>query len=171
MTVSRALRGAKGVGEAKAEEIRKVAEEMGYTFNPLVQSVLSDVRRGGGLRTTANLAWIVQQASRSSRKAILSQLERAAKQRAATLGFELIHVPLDPRDEPAPRALQRMLEARGVVGAIIAPLEQPGTVPSFPYEAFPVATIGRSLREPAIHYTMSHYYHGMELMIAEIAGK
>lgn len=169
MTVSRALRGERWVKEDLAARIRAVAEEMGYEVNPLVQSVLSSVRRGTVAATTANLAWIIECDPSKMDVGNLHVLESAARSRALQLGFTLIPVRLAEDCPTNAKGIARVLHARGAAGAIIAPLARPGTLAAFPWNEFPCATIGRSLAMPNIHYTMAHYYHAMETVVEELS--
>lgn len=162
MTVSRALRNATEINAATRDKVLAAAKELGYRPNPLVQTFMAGVRRRR-VGHQANLAWVT---SGDHGHPTRQRLRRGAAERANEMGFGFDEVRLASGESSA-RELTRVLAARGIVGAVIAPLKEFGTI-NFPWERFPVATIGRSLAEPTTHYVMAHFYHMMSRALAEL---
>lgn len=167
MSVSRALRGVGKVGPATVERIRQTARDLGYQPNAMVQTLMANVRRGHA-QQRSNLAWI--KTHRGEPPIAVRRIEASARRRAQELGYELENIYLPPAELNA-AAIQRMLLARGICGVIIGPLPQPGTIVNFPWDRFPIATVGRSLQRPSLHYTMSHYHHAMARLLDELTAR
>ncbi len=144
------------------QKVLTAAEEIGYRPNPFVQTFMAGVRRRR-VSHDANLAWVTDG---YKTHAAGQMIWKGALDRANEMGFGLDEVRLEPGESNA-RDLARVLAARGVVGAVIAPLKDAGTI-DFPWEKFPVASIGRSLVEPPTHYVMAHLYHIMARALAEL---
>lgn len=166
MTVSRALRGTGRVSPVTVERIRQIADEMGYRPNPLVQTLMTGVRRQRVEQSTS-LAWVLDYSLAQGPPAIIEQIREGASERAEELGYGLQTLNLREYSSDA-QALARMMRARGISGAVIAPLHKTGKLEHFPWSDFAVATVGRSLLEPGIHYTMPHSYHSMQRILGEL---
>lgn len=165
MTASRALR---NTGRVSAETIQRVtaaAEELGYRPNPLVQTLMAGVRRQK-IEQAANIAWVTTYPEDSSPPASVQAIEDAARERCWELGYGLdkIHIG-DPN--LTLHSIPRIFATRGIRAAIIGPMQYPGEITTFPFEAFAVAAVGRSLSEPALNYTMAHHFHAMSRMLEE----
>lgn len=169
MTVSRVLRGTGRISQATSDRVRAAAKELGYRPNPMVQTLMANVRKRG-VETTSNIVWVTAQTEVKPPSAALQLVEKGAEARARDLGFELCRFQI-PAEMQAPESVCRVLKARGIRGAAIAPITGLGTLPNFPWDDFAVATVGRSLLKPAIHYTMSHYYHTMQQTLDEITAR
>ena len=162
MTASRALRNAGRISAETRERVLAAARELEYRPNPLVQTLMSSVRRRK-IENAANLAWVTTE--RSPRPAH-RLIEKGAKERAEELGFGLEEIQPNGLGGGSAR-LRRVFRARGVVGAIIAPLATAGSI-EFPWESIPVSAIGGSLISPRVHYVMAHYYHMMNQALTEL---
>jgi LacI family transcriptional regulator len=154
MSVSRALRGVGKVSPATVELIRQTARDLGYQPNAMVQTLMANVRRGH-VQQRSNLAWI--KTHRGEPPIAVRRIEASARRRAQELGYELENIYLPPAELDA-AAIQRMLS-------------QPGTIRNFPWDRFPIATVGRSLLRPSLHYTMSHYHHAMARLLDELTAR
>ena len=165
MTVSRALRGTGRVSAETVTKVKDTAETLGYRPNPLVQTLMSNVRKGKATKDV-NLAWITTH-SRTSQNISVSRIENGSRDRAHALGYNLDRIEL--RDlGPDSKAASRILYARGIRGAIIGPLKQSMKIKHLPWDQLAVVGIGRSLTEPPLHHTMIHTYHSMERCLEEL---
>ncbi|MCC5844607.1 MAG: LacI family DNA-binding transcriptional regulator [Verrucomicrobia bacterium] len=169
MTVSRVLRQQAHVKPETREKVEKAAEELGYRPNPMIQALMSGVRRRR-VSCQANLAWVMNYDPAKPASEFLQVMMDAAHRRASQLGFGFETVIL-PRKIRTASDCRKIFEARGIVGVMLAPLSVPGVSPPLPWEDFPYATIGRSLISPQIHYTMAHFQHNMERVLRELAAR
>jgi len=112
----------------------RAAEQLGYRANPLVQTLMSSVRRRAVV-SEANLAWLEQR--RSDRRAIQS-MEEGARNRAQVLGFGMEKISLD--SELQSGRFREILRARGIVGAVVAPLRDVGQALEVPCDDLDLAT-------------------------------
>ena len=168
MTASRALRNTGRVSAETRERVLASARVVGYRPNPLVQTFMAGVRRQR-VESTANLGWVTTE---PKPKPAHKFIREGARDRAAELGFGLEEILISTEQDAGSaeaRATKhgRILRARGVVGAVIAPLAEPGGI-DFPWSQMPVAAVGRSLLAPSLHYVMAHFYRMMDQIIAEL---
>jgi len=166
MTASRALR---NTGRVSAETIRRVtaaAAQLGYRPNPLVQTLMTGVRKQK-IERAASIAWVTTYPEGTAPPASVQAVENAARERCRELGYglERIHIN-DPNFTM--HSIPRIFQARGIRAAIIGPMQYPGEIPNFPFAAFASAAVGRSLSQPALHYTMTHHFHSMTRMLQEL---
>lgn len=169
MTVSRVLRGTGRISTSTSQKVMAAVEQLGYRPNPMVQTLMSGVRKKR-VEQSSNIAWIVTYKREEDLAESLLKIEAGSRERAHDLGYEMSRYYLDEKQEQA-QTFSRILKARGVRGAIICPIRTPGLQLSFPWEDFALATIGRSLSSPELHYTMSHHYHIMQRVLNEVRAR
>ena len=122
MTVSRVLRGAGRVAEETRERVMRVAGELGYRPNPLVQAYAAQVRRGRAAASACNLAWLPSDPEgRSEPLPWAKPYLEGAQARAEELGFPLdttlnAHGVTDAR-------LERIFESRGIRGIVLPQMQ------------------------------------------------
>lgn len=163
MTVSRVIRKEPNVRPETARKVEEAIQALGYRSNPMVQTLMASVRRRL-VNLDSNLAWIEEKRSAPKRIALARE---GARLRAHELGFGFEEIFLDEEGLSAKR-LDGVLRARGVRGAIIAPMRNPGTSLDFPWSSYALATIGSSLAGATLSHTMAHYQHSMERTLEEI---
>jgi DNA-binding LacI/PurR family transcriptional regulator len=168
MTVSRVLNRAGGVKEETTLKVEAALETLGYRRNPMVQALMSQVRRRH-VRVESNIAWLEEKVSGASR-ARIAILRDIAQQRAQELGFGFEVIFHKPGELSAAR-MDSIFKARGVQGAVIAPIMTAGASFEFPWEQYAVATIGRSLLNPLMSYVMMHFQHGIEYALQELKAR
>ena len=168
MTVSLALRGHSKISAATRDRIRALAEKMGYRPNPLVQTLMANLRSTRPANYHSTIAWITAFPTRDGwRDHWVSKLyHQGAVARAAALGYKIeTFWALAPRMTGP--ALTRMLRARGIRGLIIPPVGTPGTRLDIDWEHFSCATIGYSFMEPRLHRAAANLPEGMSRALAE----
>lgn len=163
MTVSRVLRGERYVKAETARRVEAALEQLGYRTNPMIQALMSSVRRGR-VEASSNIAWVEERRDPARRVGLLRE---GARKRARGLGYGFEEIYLD---EVGPRRsrLAAVLRARGVSGVLLAPMIVPGTTLDFPWDQYAVATIGSSLASPGLSYVMMHHQHAMERSLREL---
>lgn len=148
VTVSKALRNAPDISPARREEIRKIADEMGYRPNPLVSALMASRASKGGVEVSGGTLALVTNwptpdqdtADWRSFPNIIEQLEGIHAQ-AARLGFRVEEFSLASGGYSAAR-LHKVLTARGVTGIILPPAPDYGEILKIPFGHFVVGAIG-----------------------------
>jgi DNA-binding LacI/PurR family transcriptional regulator len=128
MTVSRVMRGMPTVRPELAEAIRRVADEIGYRPNPLVQSLMVQRARRRVVASGVVVAWLGRggpswaAASGVDGRHPFCRYYGAAAQRLLKAGMKLDDFGLQEGVSPeAAERLGRVLRARGVAGILLGP--------------------------------------------------
>lgn len=164
MAVSYALRNNPKVPAATRDHIKKIAEDLGYRPDPLIQRLsvhLANARRSPhagciGYITTdhAKSAWQWIPAYRTAFNALV--------ERAEQLGYRTEEFWLGEAGMTAAK-LSRILVHRGIAGIVIAPMPGGAKPPRLKWEDFAGVALGYSMRVPAVHRVVNHQLHtGLE---------
>lgn len=171
MTVSMALRDHPRVAVETRERIKKIAKEQGYTPDPNLTELMCYLRKRDVSKEEPVIALLNgkrKPLSELSNEALL--IRQGAKDRAEELGFKTEDFWLH---EPGMR-LQRVvqiLQARGIRGIVVLPVESLSDVFSLPQEDFTgVATcaVAAKLGYNQVH---PHFYQSMHVGIASLVDK
>ncbi|MDF3055826.1 MAG: transcriptional regulator [Rariglobus sp.] len=168
MTVSLALRGHQKISAETRERIRLLAEKMGYRPNPLVQTLMANLRSTRPAQYHSTIAWVTAFPTREGwcKHWVHKLYHQGAVARAAALGYKIESFwAFAPGLSGA--ALSRMLRARGIRGLIVPPVGVPGTRLEIEWEHFSCATIGYSFMEPRLHRAASNLHDAMSRALAE----
>lgn len=171
-TVSRALRNDPSIPPDTTRRLQQLAQRLGYTPNPLVAALLSQVRtrqpRGDHTVIAYLNTWWPRRLWESCNTK--TGQYRGAAQRAAELGFRLENFWLH---EPGmtPSRLADILKARGIRGVLIGPLQAQNAAIDFPWSDFALATIGYSLHAPAISRSCHAHFRGMYRAMDELIAR
>ena len=122
MTASRVLADKGHVSAEKRRIVREIASQLGYLPNPMVQRIMSEIRRGRLNACIGTLGWLNTHASRREWRDIpyRRHFYEGAIERAEQLG---LHVDEVWAGEPGmtPVRLTQILISRGIEGLIIPP--------------------------------------------------
>lgn len=171
-TVSRALRNDPSIPPATARRLQQLAQRLGYTPNPLVAALLSQVRsrKPQGDHTVIaylNTWWPKRTWETCNTK---TGQYRGAAQRAAELGFRLENFWLhEPGMTPA--RLAGIFKARGIRGVLVGPVQSQNQAIDFPWSDFALATIGYSLHTPSIPRSCHAHFRGMYRAMDELIAR
>jgi DNA-binding LacI/PurR family transcriptional regulator len=128
-TVSLALRNQPPISPATRERVQAVAAALGYQPNLFLSAHQSNVRKGAHQNYRGTIAWIDDTPEGQKKPSTTPQMLHGAQEQARAHGFSLdvIRVPyVHQSDDEANRIrLERILEARGIVGAIFPSLSRP----------------------------------------------
>ena len=137
MTVSLALRGARGVSAATAARVRTAAEARGYYPDPELTRLAHLMRTGRapGFRSTLAFLNPFPERDRAEWEDYFGGLWRGAKARAELLGYRLEQHWLR---EPGLtlRRLSEILSARGIKGILLAPMPDGAALPALQWQRF-----------------------------------
>lgn len=165
IAVSMALRQHPRIGAKTRQRVQRIARQMGYRRDPFL-SALSSYRRSAK-HVDSYLAFVTTGETAESWKAEgeIHMLE-GARHEARRLGYELVPYWLDPGVSGTRHS--QILEARGVAGLLIAPVTDPKWRPDLDWNRFCAVEIGRTLREPHLHFASSNQYGGFLLLCDEL---
>jgi LacI family transcriptional regulator len=150
-TVSRALSGSTLVREKTRLEVRRIADEIGYSRPPLVGAIMSSLRRSSQHSYLGNLGFIcITNPDETGWLPFHEQSIEGAQARASELGFNLSafrHVPKDNRHA----ALNRVLKSRGITGLIFINRQAQGDFSNFDWSPFAAVQIDYPISTPVLH--------------------
>lgn len=168
-TVSLALRHHPSIPQATRERILQVAEQMGYRPNPLVSTLMSQLR--SQRRRTNEAGEVVafinlhKPETPMYRYFSLQDMFEGAKKRAEELGFALEVFNLREPNMTS-RRLRRILRSRGIRALIFGPMPLNETTLDIDLSGFAAVALGSSLRSPALERIASDHYQCMQLAFA-----
>jgi LacI family transcriptional regulator len=161
--VSLALRNHPSIPEATREHIRKVAEKLGYQPNPRVAELMGHIRRNRGvdaLGESVTLYWSDAEKKRVQAFSHLVDFETSVRETLRANGYGLEIFYLDENTKPA--RVERMLNARGIRGIILAPLiALPHRHLNWTWNNFSVVIAGSGLWRPEFNRVRFHHFAEM----------
>lgn len=163
MTVSRALRGKKGVGPELSRRIHEVAKETGYRCDPNVSHVMASFRRSQRPTYRETIAFV-----RTHEISVVDDMIAGANEQAEKLGYKL--EVFSPRETGlTARAMSRVLYARGIRGVLLGPnssVMHPRYWLEWP--KFAVVLLGSSLVNQGLHRVQFDHYGSTLLALRKI---
>ncbi|MCC5843985.1 MAG: LacI family DNA-binding transcriptional regulator [Verrucomicrobia bacterium] len=143
-TVSLALRNDPRIKAQTRDEIRKLAQELGYTPNPLLSSLASRQFRKSETFEGLGIAYFtclpnITNPAKQNYPYVTAYMNGAAP-RAQELGYRLEHVELSTQKSLP--ALGRTLYQRGFAGILLGPVRDAKEEFDFPWELFCVVACG-----------------------------
>ncbi len=121
-TVSMALREDPSISKEMRERVRQTADEMGYQQNAYVKVLMSQVRSGRKISDKGVIGLLVATRSLADWHEVTSYriFHQGVVQRGKELGFRVEPFFIQQKDM-TPARLDRILQARGITGIILAP--------------------------------------------------
>jgi DNA-binding LacI/PurR family transcriptional regulator len=171
-TVSESLRGVARVSSATAARVRAAAQAAGYRCNPLFGSVLSQVRRSGGLGFRGALGIVDLEESDRPPGAVRFHelLVAGAKRRCAELGFSLARFLLGP-DGLQPLRLNAVLTARNISGLLVLPAYWEIHLETVEWSKLAGVYLDRIIQHPALHCVSVDHYAAIWMAMEELAAR
>lgn len=146
--VSLALRNDSRISEKTRLMVHAVAEKLGYKRNPVVDSLMTQLRGGSNQTFKANIGLINCTAlDNLSNDRTVSRLRDGVFRRAGQLGYGIEEFWLQ-RSDATPDRLEQILQTRGIRGLIlIVPTSEKNLDQSFEkvWSGFPCAVLGNTL--------------------------
>jgi len=171
-TISLALRGSPQIPAATRERVRKVAERLGYTPNPVVSHLMAQLRGSRSLRVSSTLALVnanIAPDAFAKHPTVPTYVEGCAA-RATRLGYGLDRFWLHDPTLNTERWM-RILHARGIKGLVLVGLMDRNHLPDAlrpVWEQFPCVVTGVRTRDPALSFCCVDH-HNLTLMAVEKA--
>ena len=161
--VSLALRNHPSIPESTRARIREVAESLGYQPNPRVAELMGHIRRNRGVEALGEsvaLYWSDAEKKRVQAFAHLVDFEKSVRETLRANGYGLEIFYLDESTKPA--RVERMLNARGIRGIILAPLiALPHRHLNWNWKNFSVVLAGSGLWRPEFNRVRFHHFAEM----------
>jgi DNA-binding LacI/PurR family transcriptional regulator len=160
MTASRCLRNDPRHSEATRKRVRETAERLGYVPNPLVSTLMAQIRQRQARADGSVLGMVGFYPRTTLRDSVAwRRLEKGVRGRAAQLGFGSDWFAME--DYPGERGvarLRKVLLSRRISGLVVFPMPTPHYPLPFDPTGFAIAAIGYSLATPKIHHIGHHNY-------------
>lgn len=170
-TVSLALRNHPRISEPMRERVQRVAEKMGYKPNPMITSLMAQMRGGRSNEAGSVLGWINNHTSAAAfhRKDSFNYgLLMGARDRAEQLGYRLEEFHLKAAGMTT-RRLKQILHTQAIRGVIIPPLPAAKGHLSLDWDEYAAVAIGYSMLRPDIHRVSPNHYHNIRLAFRELS--
>jgi DNA-binding LacI/PurR family transcriptional regulator len=169
MTVSRALRNARGVDPATRERILAAVEKVGWRPNPMVSAFMSYVRTKRAPNEAGVLAYLTDEITREGRRSLdfYRRFYNGAVERANSRGYRLEVFKLRERGM-TDRRLSDVLYARGIRGVVVSPMSSSHAHLNLDWNKFSAAAIGYSLLKPVLSRSTNDQYGTMLLALREL---
>ncbi|WP_269522556.1 LacI family DNA-binding transcriptional regulator [Coraliomargarita parva] len=170
-TVSRALRNSKQVSESKREELKALADEMGYRPSPLISAYASQ-RRSGRPSAITTIAFITSVPSGFDWGQIpfFRRCHVGMHRRAEQLGYAVENFGLREAGMSA-RRLNDVLYHRGIQALCFGPEMAREPDCHFDWERFSAISLCHSLTVPKLHRAIAHHFHSIILALGELRAK
>lgn len=167
-TVSLALRNHPSIPEPTRRRIRRVALRNGYQENPVVATLMSNLR-ASRTRQTEKIAFLTFWGEREqwlNHENTRRQYDGACR-RARQLGYEIEHF---WAKEPgmSNSELSEMLRSAGVRGIVASPLMVGRGHLSLEWENFAIVLVGYSILRPAMHRVTHAHYGGIQTALRQL---
>ncbi|HEY9249518.1 MAG TPA: LacI family DNA-binding transcriptional regulator [Rariglobus sp.] len=160
-TVCLALKNYPRIPAETRERIVRIAEELGYSPDPMLSALASYRTRLRPQSFHGTLVWLVNSANGYAWDAFphYRDYHQGATSQARQNGYNLetldLNAPL-----MSPDRIASILRARNVQGVLLCPQPQANMVMQFPWEQISAVTFGYTLAEPRIHtVTAAHHRH------------
>lgn len=167
-TVSLALRDSPGVSQTMRETIRRVAREMGYVADPILQRLAAYRRAGAAGQFQSVIAWINHWDQPRQLRGFheFEQYWRGARLAAKRLGYQLEEF-IWPTDLPA-STVEQMLQARGVLGLLLPPHKPDVNWGNFDWDKFSLLRFGMSVRQVDANLVTADHQRAMIMAMKKI---
>lgn len=152
MTVSYALRNSSRISEEKREKILKIAEAEGYRVNPLVSTLMSQLKMEKRSGTIGTLGFIncFENRRQWSIGTIRPRFFKGMVERAEEFGYKIEEYYIKAPGMTSAK-LSRILRRRNIGGIIIGSLPIARGHLSLKWDWFAAAAHGHTLVKPALH--------------------
>ncbi|WFB36253.1 LacI family DNA-binding transcriptional regulator [Kiritimatiellota bacterium B12222] len=172
MTVSLALKDHPRISKKTRDEVKRVAEEMGYRTNPMVSSLMAHIRSSRPVPYQANLAFFSDFGSPEAWKDLtfIREAYQGICDRAEEQGFLIDSFWLNQEGMQKGR-IGKILNSRNIQGVILSPLAETGALDYLDWSQWSSAALGDSLLSPRLHRVTHHQFHGMEILMDHLTQK
>ena len=168
-TVSLALRNQGRISTATRKKVLSLANKLGYRPDPLVSKLMSHLHRSRGSESQGVLALLTCYENSNTRKEnYLRWTLEGARIRTEKLGYRLEEFSLTQPGMSAER-IGCILQARNILGILVAPLRENITSLNFDFTPFAAVTLSFTLSgEQPLHATLADEFYNMKLILKKL---
>lgn len=168
-TVSLALRNHPSIPARTRVRIQKLATAHGYKQDPLVATLMAQLRTSRANRAVERIAYLTTWDTRDGWRQLGNERTffMGASARAAKLGYEIEHIWAREPGISAAR-LSTILQTRSIRGIIIGPFINARSQIRMDWTQFSTAAISHTLARPVVHRTSHDHYSGMFLALRNL---
>lgn len=170
--VSMALRDHPKISKKNRLKIQALAKKHGYTRDPVISTLMNQMRSGRRNRTAEKLGILTwtppsKTASNSGQDLFAEQLNGGIQRRVTALGYELdVFETWEPGMTGA--RLSRILHTRGIRGLVLMSIPRARAHVSLNWSYFAAATTSYTILKPNLHRAMPSHYEGMLLALRSL---
>lgn len=168
-TVSMALRNHPAISEKRREQVRRMAEEMGYQPDPHLAALAAYRRSNTPLDVRSAIAWINhwEQPERLRKHREFDLYWQGATQAAKRFGYSLEEIRWSP-DYSAKR-FEQILITRGIRGVLIPPHQIVPDWGDLDWSRFSIIRFGLSVPEPDSHLVTADQLRAVVMAVHKMA--
>jgi LacI family transcriptional regulator len=168
-TVSLSLRNHPSIPAHTRIRIHKLAAAHGYRQDPVVSTLMTQLRTSRAKRTIERIAYFTAWDTRDGWRQGPNERNffLGASARATKLGYEIDHIWAREPGINAAR-LSKILYTRSIRGLIIGPFINPRSHIRMDWAHFSTAAISHTLVRPLVHRTSHGHYAGMFLALRNV---
>lgn len=168
-TVSLALRRSPLLSTETAESIRRTAEKLGYSPNPMVSALMAHRRGARNLKLKFTIGAIITE-GKGEMSPFLQLLLKGCRTSATTHGYAFELFKLEDVNLPDSR-LSKLIYHSNIPGIIITPISGQFRRLELDWDQFSSVMVGYSHSEPQLHRVDSHLFRAMRLAIKKLKEK
>jgi DNA-binding LacI/PurR family transcriptional regulator len=161
-TASRCLREDPRFSKATHAKVKAAAEALAYQPDPMLRALVAYRTQQKRSIVRAEIAWLHPYKGGLKKAPVprhrLLSMFKGALQRAGELGYRLVEFSLP--DEAALPAVQRILSARGIEGAVLCTVRQSPACAGLDFRHMAVISIGYTLDHLGFPSITPHYFRG-----------
>lgn len=171
VTVSLALRNNPTISEARRQQIKQLAAEMGYHPDPSLSSLVAYRQSKKIHRIHSSLVWLNHWHQPEQLRGAHREFDaywRGAVMAAERFGYHLEEIQWTP--DITPQRFERILLTRGVRGVLIPPHAEPPDWGEFDWGKFSIIRFGMSVPRPDSHLVTSDQQRATIMALKKISG-
>ncbi len=170
VTVSLALRNNPSIPEARREQIKRVAEAMGYRPDPLLSSLVVYRHSKQPVRVRSSLVWLNHWEQPERLRGAHREFDaywRGALSAAERFGYHLEEIRWTP--DISAKRFEQILLTRGVRGVLVPPHPVPPDWGDFDWSKFSIIRFGLSVPSPDSHLVTSDQQRATVMALKRIS--
>jgi len=164
MTVSLSLRDSPKITEPVRKRVCEIAHRLGYRPDAEISRLMSRLRASRTTKYSVSLALVDLVSSAAAEHHYVRRLREGAMMRAEALGYGVNLFRL--RDYKGdPKKMMRVIRARGIVGGVLLPADEPTRMPETLWDGFAIVSATTAVTAPRFHCVVpNQLYNTMALI-------
>ena len=170
-TVAMALRNHHTISLKRREQVRRMAEKMGYRPDPFLSALAAYRKQISPLKIQGAVAWVThwqQSTSPNKKLAFEAGLWRGAFETASRLGYHLDEIRWEKGFSA--KRFEQILLARGVRGTLIPPHNTAPEWDNFDWSKFSIVRLSQSIVSPDSNLVTIDHFRAIVMAVRKISG-